>query len=69
MRKNGIRLRLLYIYQHLLKYLDADHPSFTPELLRYPKEEHGMEVNRVLNGIQELFIRLLESEKSEHERI
>jgi len=44
--ENGTRLRLLYIYQHLLKYSDADHPISTPELLRYLKEEHGMDVNR-----------------------
>ena len=30
--ENGTRLRLLYIYQHLLKYSDADHPVSTPEL-------------------------------------
>lgn len=44
--ENGTRLRLLYIYQHLFKYSDADHPISTPELLRFLKEEHGMEVNR-----------------------
>ena len=44
--ENGTRLRLLYIYQHLLKYSDADHPVSTPELLRFMKEEHGMDVNR-----------------------
>lgn len=44
--ENGTRLRLLYIYQHLLKYSDAEHPVSTPELLRYLREEHGMEVNR-----------------------
>lgn len=44
--ENGTRLRLLYIYQHLLKYSDAEHPVSTPELLRYLKEEHGMDVNR-----------------------
>ena len=44
--ENGTRLRLLYIYQHLLKYSDADHPVSTPELLRFLKEEHGMDVNR-----------------------
>ena len=44
--ENGTRLRLLYIYQHLFKYSDADHPISTPELLQYLKDEHGMEVNR-----------------------
>jgi len=44
--ENGNKLRLLYIYQHLLRYSDADHPVSTPELLRFLKEEHGMDVNR-----------------------
>ncbi len=44
--ENGTRLRLLYIYQHLFKYSDADHPISTPELLQYLKDEHDMEVNR-----------------------
>ena len=44
--ENGNKLRLLYIYQHLLRYSDAEHPVSTPELLRFLKEEHGMDVNR-----------------------
>ena len=44
--ENGNKLRLLYIYQHLFRYSDAEHPITTPELLRYLKEEHGMDVNR-----------------------
>ena len=38
--ENGNKLRLLYIYQHLFRYSDAEHPVTTPELLRYLKEEH-----------------------------
>jgi len=44
--ENGNKLRLFYIYQHLLRYSDAEHPVSTPELLRFLKEEHGMDVNR-----------------------
>ena len=44
--ENGNKLRLLYIYQHLFRYSDAEHPVTTTELLRYLKEEHGMDVNR-----------------------
>lgn len=44
--ENGTKLRLLYIYQHLLRYSDSDHPVSTPELLKFLKEEHGMDVNR-----------------------
>ena len=44
--ENGTKLRLLYIYQHLLRYSDAEHPVSTPELIRYLKEEHGINVNR-----------------------
>ena len=44
--ENGTKLRLLYIYQHLLRYSDPEHPVSTPELLQYLKDEHGMDVNR-----------------------
>lgn len=44
--ENGTKLRILYIYKHLVRYSDPEHPVSTPELLRYLKEEHGMEVNR-----------------------
>ncbi len=39
--ENGNKLKLLYIYQHLLRYADADHPVSTLELLRFLKEEHS----------------------------
>ena len=44
--ENGNKLRLLYIYRHLLRYSDAEHPITTPQLLRFLREEHGMDVNR-----------------------
>ena len=44
--ENGNKLRILYIYQYLLQYSDAEHPVSTPELFRFLKEEHDMEVNR-----------------------
>ena len=44
--KNGNKLRLLFLYQYLLKYSDADHPISTPELLDYLKKELGIDVNR-----------------------
>ena len=44
--ENGNKLRLLYIYRHLLQYSDAEHPITTPQLLRFLREEHGMDVNR-----------------------
>ncbi len=44
--ENGTKLRLLYIYKHLLKYSDAEHPVTTSELIRFLKEEHGIDVNR-----------------------
>ena len=44
--ENGNKLRLLYIIQHLFRYSDEEHPVTTPELLRFLREEHGMDVNR-----------------------
>jgi len=44
--ENGNKLRLLYIYQYLLRHSDEDHPVSTPELLKYLKDEHNMDVHR-----------------------
>ena len=44
--ENGTKLRLLYIYQYLLHYSDSEHPVSTPQLLKYLKDEHSMDVNR-----------------------
>ena len=44
--ENGTKLRLLYIYQYLLRHSDAEHPVSTPELLKYLKDEYNMDVHR-----------------------
>lgn len=44
--ENGNKLRLLYIYQYLLRHSDAEHPVSTPELLKYLKDEYNMDVHR-----------------------
>ena len=44
--ENGTKLRLLYIYQYLLKHSDAEHPVSTPELLKILKDKYDLEVHR-----------------------
>lgn len=44
--ENGTKLRLLYIYLHLLRYSDAEHPISTPELMKFLKDQYGIDVNR-----------------------
>ena len=44
--ENGTKLRLLYIYQFLVRCTDEEHPISTQELIRYLREEHGISVNR-----------------------
>ena len=44
--ENGTKLRLLYIYQYLLRHSDAEHPVSTAELLKYLKDEYGLDVHR-----------------------
>lgn len=44
--ENQTKLRLFYLYQHLIRNSDTDHPISTTELIRYMKEEHGIDVNR-----------------------
>ena len=45
-RKNDHRLRLLYLYQLLQKYTDADHSLSTPEILERMRSEYGISTHR-----------------------
>lgn len=44
--ENQTKLRLLYLYQHLLQHTDAEHPLSTPQLIEILDEQYGIEVNR-----------------------
>lgn len=44
--ENGTKLRLFYLYRHLVQHSDAEHPLSTPELIQYLKDEYEMDVNR-----------------------
>ena len=40
------KLRILYLYQHLLKHSDAEHPISTGQLIADLKKEYDIDVNR-----------------------
>ena len=42
----GTKLRILYLYQHLLKYTDAEHPISTGQLIEDLKKQYDIDVNR-----------------------
>ena len=42
----GTKLRILYLYQHLLRHSDADHPISTGQLIKDLKEQYEIDVNR-----------------------
>ena len=44
--ENQTKLRLLYLYHHLMEHTDADHPLSTPQLIEILDKEYGIEVNR-----------------------
>ena len=44
--ENQTKLRIFYLYQHLIQSSDAEHPISTTDLIKYMKEEHGIDVNR-----------------------
>lgn len=44
--ENQTKLRLFYLYQHMIKYSDLNHRISTNELIRYLKNEHGISVDR-----------------------
>lgn len=44
--KSITKLRILYLYQHLLKHTDAEHPLSTAELMKILKEQYAIKVSR-----------------------
>ena len=44
--ENGTKLRILYIYQHLVQHTDAEHTLSTAELMKILKEEYSVKVSR-----------------------
>ena len=44
--ENGTKLRLLYLYQHLVKSSDQEHPISTSQLMEDLKQNYGIVVNR-----------------------
>ncbi len=43
--ENKTKLRLLYLYQHLLQYTDAEHKLTTPQLIEILDKQDGIDVN------------------------
>lgn len=44
--KRQMKLRILYLYQHLLQHTDAEHPLSTAELIKILKEQYAIKVSR-----------------------
>lgn len=44
--ENGTKLRILYLYQHLVQYTDAEHTLSTAELIKILKEDYSVKVSR-----------------------
>ena len=45
--KDGTKLRLLYLYQFIMKKSDENHPVTTRDMNRMLQDEYGMTVNRM----------------------
>ena len=45
-RESDMRLRILYMYQLLLKYTDQDHPLTTNQIRALMEKEHGLTMHR-----------------------
>lgn len=45
-KSNGTKLRILYLYQHLVRHTDAEHTLSTTELMKILKEEYAVKVSR-----------------------
>ena len=44
--ENGTKLRILYLYQHLVQHTDAEHTLSTAELMKILKEDYSFKVSR-----------------------
>lgn len=44
--ENGTKHRILYLYQHLVRHTDAEHPLSTAELIKILKEQYAIRVSR-----------------------
>ena len=44
--ENGNKLRILYLYQHLIQNTDPDHPESTVELTKMLADKYGIKVSR-----------------------
>ena len=44
--ENGTKLRILYLYQHLIQNTDPDHPESTVELMKMLKKKYDIKVSR-----------------------
>ncbi len=44
--ENSTKLRILYLYQHLVKHTDAEHTLSTAELIKILREEYSVKVSR-----------------------
>ena len=44
--ENSTKLRILYLYQHLVQHTDAEHTLSTAELMKILKEEYSVSVSR-----------------------
>lgn len=44
--ENGTKLRILYLYQHLILNTDPDHPESTAELMKMLKDKYDIKVSR-----------------------
>ena len=44
--ENCTKLRILYLYQHLVRHTDEEHTLSTAELIRILKEEYNLNVSR-----------------------
>ncbi len=45
-KSNGTKLRILYLYQHLVRHTDAEHTLSTAELMKVLREEYAVKVSR-----------------------
>ncbi len=45
-KSNGTKLRILYLYQHLVRHTDAEHTLSTAELMKILEEEYAVKVSR-----------------------
>ena len=68
--EKGTKLRILYLYQHLVQHTDAEHTLSTAELMKILKEDYSVKVSRnTISDVEDIIEDVVDNLSEELEKI